>query len=65
MSLELILYVIFFFLSAYILMGTRINEIFKQGKILEARLFVIVISMCISYLSTQFVVNFLEVSKVI
>lgn len=65
MSLEFILYVIFFLLSVYILLSSRIEKFFKQGKILEIRLAVIIISMCISYLATNFIISFLEVSKVI
>ena len=65
MTLELVLYVIFFFLSAYVLMGTRINELFKQGRVLQARLSIFIISMCISYLATQFVVRFLELTKIL
>ena len=65
MKLELVLYVIFFFLSAYILMGSRINEVFKQGRVLQARLSLFIISMCISYLATQFIIRFLELTKVL
>ena len=65
MTLELVLYVIFFFLSAYVLMGTRINEIFKQGRILQARIAIFLISMCVSFLATGFVIRFLELTKVL
>lgn len=65
MSLEFILYVIFFMMTTYIITSLNIEGLFKKGKVLEARLFVIVTSMCVSYLATQFVVNFMEVSKIL
>lgn len=64
MSLEFVLYVIFFLGTAYLLTSMRIEKIFKQGKVLEARLTVIILSMCVSYLATSFVVSFLEVTKI-
>lgn len=65
MKLDFILYVIFFLMSAYIISGMRIEKIFKQGKVIEARLFVIVLCMIISYLSTNFILAFLEASKIL
>ena len=65
MTLELVLYVIFFFLSSYVLMGTRINEVFKQGRVLQAKISIFIISMCVSYLATQFVIRFLELTKLL
>ena len=64
MSLELALYIIFFLMTAYILTSMRIEKIFKKGRVLEARLTVIVLGMCVSYLATNFVINFLEVSRI-
>ena len=65
MILDVILYVIFFFLTAYVLMGTRIDEFFKQGRVLQARLAIIIISMSVSYLATNFVINFLNLTKIL
>ena len=65
MNLKIILYVLLFFLTAYVLMGTRLNEFFKQGRVLQAKIAVILISMCVSYLASEFIINFLELTKVI
>lgn len=65
MSLEFVLYVFFFIMTAYLIANMNISKIFKQGKILESKIFVIIVSMCVSYLSTSFVLNFLSISKIV
>lgn len=65
MSLDFILYVIFFLMSAYIISGMHIEKLFKQGRIIHIWLFVLVLSMCVSYLATNFVLSFLNVSKIL
>lgn len=65
MSLELILYVIFFLMFTYVISGTNIEKLFKQGRVLHIWFCVILLSMSISYLATNFVVSFLEVSKIL
>ncbi|NCC71392.1 DUF1146 domain-containing protein, partial [bacterium] len=48
-----------------VMASMNISKIFKQGKLIESRIFVIITSMCVSYLATNFVLNFLDVSKLI
>lgn len=55
MNVKIILYIVIIPLTIYILEGLNINQIFKKNRVLQASLFYLVCTICISYL----VVNFL------
>lgn len=56
----------FFIMSLKILMETNIHKIFKQGKILEIRLFYLLISIIMSTIISIGLVKFIEsISKII
>ena len=59
MNYKLILYVIFVFLSTYILSGINFDSIMKKNKPIEARLLVMCLSFMMSYLLTNFVYDFI------
>lgn len=65
MNYKVVLYIIFTFLSAYSLSGINFNGLFKQNKIIEARIFVIILSIALGYLITNFVFDFLNLSSII
>ncbi len=60
MNYKLILYIFFAFVAAYGLSGINFNGIIKKNKVVESRVLVIVLSLCISYLLTNFVIEFVN-----
>ena len=65
MSVKTVLYVIFLFLSAYSLSGINFEKFLKRNRVNEARVFLIILSFVLSYILTNWVTDFLEVSKII
>lgn len=65
MPYKIYLYVIFVMLSTYALSGINFDKIMKRNKPLEARILVIIISFVIGYLLTNFVVDFLSITKIV
>lgn len=59
MNYKIYLYAIFLFLSIFILSGVNFNGIMKKNKEMEAHLLVLSLSMCVSYLLTNFVWDFI------
>lgn len=59
MNYKIIFYGIFLLLSIYILSGVNFEKIMKKDKVIEAHLLVITLSVCMSYLLTNFVWDFL------
>lgn len=60
MEIKLILYISFTFISALGLSGVNFDGFFKKNKVLEAKVFVITLSFALSYLLTNFVLDFLN-----
>lgn len=60
MNYKIYLYALFLFLGIYIFSGLNINGLFKKNKYIEARLFIMSLSCALSYLLTNFVVDFLN-----
>ena len=48
-------------LSTFIVSGLNINGIFKKNKKVEANLFIISLIMIMSYLLTNFIIDFIEI----
>ena len=65
MYYRVIIYIIVVFLSAYAISGVNLNGIFKKGKVIEANMFVFLLILALSELVTSFIINFLEVSKIL
>ncbi len=65
MSYKAYIYVISVLLSAYALSGINFNNFIKKNKALEARALVIVLSLSLGYLITNFITDFLNVSSII
>jgi uncharacterized integral membrane protein (TIGR02327 family) len=59
------LYVIFVLLSTYALSGVNFDKIMKSNHPLEARIIVILLSFITGYLITNFIVDFISVSKIL
>lgn len=60
MNYKVYLYAIFLFLSIFTLSGVNFEKFMKRGKVLEARLLIMVLSVALSYLLTNFVYDFLN-----
>jgi len=60
-----LLYVLFTLISAYILSSINYNNFFKKNKIIEAKIFVILLSFIMSYLLTNFVTDFITSSSIL
>ena len=60
MNYKILLYAFFLLLSVFVLSGVNFNGIMKKNKEIEAHLLVIVLSISISYLLTNFVWDFLN-----
>lgn len=59
MRLEVYLYTIFTFLAIFILNGINWQVIMKKNKEIEAKLLVLSLSFALSYLLTNFVIDFI------
>ena len=60
MELKVYLYVIFTFMSVFIFNGINFNLIMKKNKVIEAKLLVLSLSFALSYLLTNFVIDFIS-----
>lgn len=60
---KIIIYIISVLLSVFILSGINFNNFFKKNHIIEARLFIIVLSFIMGYLLGSFIIEFLSLSK--
>ncbi len=60
MDYKTILYTINLFLSMFVLSGINFDKIMKRNKVIEARLLILVLGFAISYLITNFMVDFIS-----
>lgn len=60
MGVDIYLYVFFTLLSIFIFNGINWEKFMKRGKVIEAKLLVLVLSFALSYLLTNFVLAFIN-----
>lgn len=60
MDIKVYLYVFFTLMSIFIFNGINFNEIMKKNKVIEAKLLVLSLSFALSYLLTNFVIDFIS-----
>ncbi len=60
MELKVYLYVFFTFTSVFIFNGINFNLFMKKDKVIEAKLLVLSLSFALSYLLTNFVIDFIS-----
>lgn len=65
MNYKLLLYVFDIMLCIYVLNGINFNGFFKKNKIIESRLFIMILAFILAYLLTNFIFDFLECSVII
>lgn len=62
MNYKIYLYALFVFVSIFILSGINFEKIMKKDKIIEAKLLVMSLSCALSYILTNFIVDFIGLS---
>ncbi|MBQ3020840.1 MAG: DUF1146 domain-containing protein [Bacilli bacterium] len=65
MNIKVYIYIITTLLSAYTLTGINFNKFWNSKKTTEARIFIILLSLIMSYLLTNFITDFLSSSKIL
>lgn len=65
MNYKLFIYIITLFASIFALSGINFDGFIKTNKAIEARVLVILLSLALSYLVTNFIADFLSVSTII
>ena len=60
MDIKVYLYIFFTMMSVFILNGINFNGIMKKGKVIKAKMLVLVLSFALSYLLTNFVLDFVS-----
>ena len=61
MSIKIILYIVLSALSIYALSGINFNNFFLKNKIVESRVFIMIIALSLSYLATNFIYDFISI----
>ncbi len=65
MNYKLLIYIFNIMLSIFSLSGVNFEKLIKKDKVMETRILVIAISLIMAYLLTNFIFNFIEVSKIV
>ena len=64
MNYKVFIYIITVLLSTYTLSSINFNNFFKKNKVIEARIFILLLSFIMGYILTNFITDFIEVSKI-
>ena len=65
MSYKVYVYVITLMMSIYTTSGINFDGFIKKNKAIEARVLVILLSVALSYLATNFITDFISLTSVI
>ena len=65
MSYKVFIYVITLMLSIYATSGINFDGFIKKNKAIEARVLVILMSIALSYLATNFIYDFISLTSII
>lgn len=65
MSYKLVIYILAVLFTSFGMMSVDLNRFFKQGKVVEANVFAVLLILAIAELVSSFIINFLEVSKIL
>lgn len=60
MNYKVFIYIIMLFATVYSISGINFTGFFKVKHELEAKLFVMILSLGISYIATRFIIEFIE-----
>ncbi len=64
MNIKIILYIVIVPLTIYALDGVNINNIFKKNRVIQARLFYLMLTLGLSYLTVNFLYDFFTYTKI-
>lgn len=65
MNFKTYVYIVSVLLSTFAMSGINFNDFFRKNKIIESRIFVILLVLALGYLVGTFVITFIECSKII
>ncbi len=65
MNFKLIVYILSVLVTTFGVSSLDLNRFFKQGKVVEANVFAILLILAIAELVSSFIINFMEVSKIL
>ena len=65
MNYKVYIYVITTLLSVYTFSGINFEQFMKKNKVIEARILILLLSFVSGYLLTNFITDFLTVSKIL
>ncbi|HBA37622.1 MAG TPA: hypothetical protein DCY94_02770 [Firmicutes bacterium] len=65
MNYKLIVYILSVLTTTFAMGSLDLNRFFKQGKVVEANIFAILMILAIAELVSSFIINFLEVSRIL
>lgn len=65
MNYKAYIYIITLFLSIFTLSCVNFDKIFRANKVIESHVLVIILSITLSYLTTNFITDFINVSSLI
>lgn len=57
--IKIILYIFTLIMTIWSMEGLNLNSLFKQGRVYQARLIYLMVAMSISYLTTNFMYDFI------
>lgn len=60
---NLLLYIIVLVIVIWAMDGLNLNNLFKQNQVYQARVFYIILVFSLSYLTSSFIINFLNSLK--
>ena len=65
MYYKLIIYSVCMIVSAFAISSLDLNRFFKKGKVVEANVLAILLIIALAELVSSFIINFLEVSRIL
>lgn len=65
MNFRTYIYIVSVLLSTFAISGINFNNVFRKNKVVEARIFVVLLVLALGYLVGSFVITFIECSKII
>lgn len=59
------IYILSILISIFAVSGINFNNFFKKNYKYEAKIFIIIICLCLGYLLGNFIIEFIEISQII
>lgn len=65
MNYKAYIYIVNVLIATFVVSGINFNNFFIKNKKIEARLFIVMLTLSMAYLSSKFIIEFIECSKII